>query len=105
LLAAALSFTRGSSNESVAGRPFLLGHKILADMTAEDDIVRVAAELAMLTQTVERMASQLKEVRLRAEIDRERVDIEHERIDVAVRELTEVTDRLQAAATALRRAT
>jgi hypothetical protein len=74
-------------------------------MTAEDDIVRVAGELAVLTQTVERMAGQLKEVRLRAEIDRERVDLEHERIDVAVRELAEVTDRLQAAATALRRAT
>jgi hypothetical protein len=74
-------------------------------MTAQNDIVRVAGELAMLTQTVERMAGQLKEVRLRAEIDRERVDIEHERIDVALRELTEVTDRLQAAATALRRAT
>jgi hypothetical protein len=73
-------------------------------VTAEEDIVNVAGQLAILTQTVEKMAGQLKEVRLRADIDRERTDIQQERIDLATRELTAVGDRLQAAATALREA-
>jgi hypothetical protein len=73
-------------------------------VTAEEDIVNVAGQLAILTQTVEKMAGQLNEVRLRADIDRERTDIQQERIDRATRELTDVGDRLQAAATALREA-
>jgi hypothetical protein len=73
-------------------------------VTAEEDIVSMAGELAMLTQTVEKMAGQLKEVRLRADIERERADVQQERIDLATRELTAVGDRLQAAATALREA-
>jgi hypothetical protein len=73
-------------------------------MTAEEDIVRMAGELAILTQTVEKMAGQLKEVRLRADIDRERADVQQERIELATRELTDVGGRLQAAATALREA-
>lgn len=71
-------------------------------MTARDDIASVAAQLAILTQTVEEMAGQLKEVRERAASDRERTDIQQERIDLAARELTDVSDRLQAAANALR---
>ena len=51
----------------------------------------------MLTQTVAKLADQLKEVRLRA-------DIQQDRIDLAALELTAVTDRLEAAATALREA-
>jgi len=71
-------------------------------MTARDDIASVAAQLANLTRTVEEMAGQLKEVRDRAASDRERTDVQQERIDLAARELTDVSDRLQAAANALR---
>jgi molecular chaperone GrpE (heat shock protein) len=71
-------------------------------MTARDDIASVAAQLANLTRTVEEMAGQLKEVRERAASDRERTDVQQERIDLAARELTDVSDRLQAAANALR---
>jgi molecular chaperone GrpE (heat shock protein) len=71
-------------------------------MTARDDIASVAAQLANLTRTVEEMAGQLKEFRERAASDRERTDIQQERIDLAARELTDVSDRLQAAANALR---
>ncbi|MGH3119220.1 MAG: hypothetical protein ACRDQ2_19305 [Gaiellales bacterium] len=58
--------------------------------------------MAALTQTVEVMAGQLKEVRERAESERERADTQQERIDLAARELTDVSERLQAAAKALR---
>ena len=71
-------------------------------MTAREDIASVAAQLAVLTQTVEEMAGQLKEVRERADSERERTDTQQERIDLAARELTDVSDRLQAAASALR---
>ena len=73
-----------------------------AEMTARDDIATVARQLAALTQTVEEMAGQLKEVRERAETERERTDVQQERIDLAARELSDVSDRLQAAANALR---
>ena len=72
------------------------------DMTAEEDIASVAGQLAALTHTVEEMAGELKEVRERAESDRERSDTQQERIDLAARELTDVSERLQAAANALR---
>jgi hypothetical protein len=55
----------------------------------------IAAQLADLTQAVERMSSQLTTVR-------ERADTQQERIDLAARELAEVSARLQAAANALR---
>jgi molecular chaperone GrpE (heat shock protein) len=71
-------------------------------VTAREDIASVAGQLAVLTQTVEEMANQLKELRERAESERERTDIQQERIDLAARELTDVSDRLQAAANALR---
>jgi molecular chaperone GrpE (heat shock protein) len=55
------------------------------------------------------MASEIKEVRDRADSQQERAnsqqertDIQQERIDLAARELAEVSDRLQAAANALR---
>jgi len=58
---------------------------------------------------VEGMASEIKEVRERADSQQERAnsqqertDIQQERIDLAARELAEVSDRLQAAANALR---
>jgi hypothetical protein len=73
-----------------------------AEVTAREDIATVARQLAALTQTVEEMAGQLKEVRERAENERERTDVQQERIDLAARELSDVSDRLQAAANALR---
>jgi hypothetical protein len=48
------------------------------------------------------MSSQLKGLRESADSARERADTQQERIDLAARELTEVSDRLQAAANALR---
>ena len=57
---------------------------------------------AVLTHTVEEMASELKEFRERAESERERGDTQQERIDLAARELADVSERLQAAANALR---
>jgi DNA repair ATPase RecN len=60
-----------------------------------DDTAAIAAQLAELTRAVENMARQLGAVR-------ERADTQQERIDLAARELAEVSDRLQAAANALR---
>jgi hypothetical protein len=71
-------------------------------MTTREDIAAVAGQLADLTQTVEKMGSQLKEMLESSASQRERSDIQQERIDLAARELAEVSDRLQAAADALR---
>jgi methyl-accepting chemotaxis protein len=71
-------------------------------VTAETDIASVAGLLATLTHTVEEMAGELKDVRERAQNDRERTDAQQERTDHAARELADVSERLQAAATALR---
>ncbi len=78
-------------------------------MTAEEDIASVAGQLADLTRTVERMANQLTALHERADSQQdransqqERAEIQQERIDLAAKELTEVSDRLQAAANALR---
>ena len=71
-------------------------------MTTRDDIAAVAGQLALLTKTVEEMANQLKEVRERANNEQERADIQQERIDLAARELSDVSNRLLAAADALR---
>jgi hypothetical protein len=64
-------------------------------MTSQDDTAAIAGQLAELTRAVEKMSSQLIMVR-------ERADTQQERIDVAARELAEVSNRLQAAASALR---
>jgi len=61
----------------------------------EDDTAAIAAQLADLTRAVEEMAKQLSTMR-------DRADTQQERIDLAAKELTEVSDRLQAAANALR---
>jgi hypothetical protein len=71
-------------------------------MTAQEDTTLIASQLADLTQTVEALANQLKVFRERADDAQERADTQQERIDLAARELTEVGDRLQAAANALR---
>lgn len=61
----------------------------------EDDTAAIAGQLADLTRAVEEMAKQLSTMR-------DRADTQQERIDLAAKELTEVSDRLQAAANALR---
>ena len=71
-------------------------------MSAEEDTALIASQLADLTATVEELAQQLKGFRERADDAQERADTQQERIDLAARELTEVSDRLQAAANALR---
>jgi hypothetical protein len=75
----------------------------------EEDTAIIAGQLADLTRTVEQMSNQLKLLRERADNERERADkqqerseVQQERIDLAARELAEVSDRLQAAANALR---
>ena len=80
-----------------------------AEMTAEEDIASVAAQLADLTRTVENMAGEIKALRERADsqekvadTQQERTDVQQERIELAARELADVSDRLQAAANALR---
>jgi peptidoglycan hydrolase CwlO-like protein len=71
-------------------------------VTDHEDIASVAGQLADLTHTVEAMEKQLKAVLARAESQQERADTQQERIDLAARELAEVSERLQAAANALR---
>jgi predicted nucleic acid-binding Zn-ribbon protein len=71
-------------------------------MTAEADIASVAGQLADLTHTVEEMAGEVKALRERADSQQERSTVQHDRIDLAARELAEISDRLQAAANALR---
>ena len=71
-------------------------------MTAEEDIAAVAAQLADLTRTVEEMADQLQTLREQAKSQQEHSNTQQERIELAARELADVSDRLQAAANALR---
>ena len=71
-------------------------------VTDSQDIATVAGQLAALTRTVEQMEAQLNEMRESAARQQERTDVQQERIDIAARELAEVSDRLQAAANALR---
>ncbi len=56
----------------------------------------------MLTRTVEEMEDQLKALGQGAESQRARSDTQQERIELAAKELADVSDRLQAAANALR---
>jgi len=71
-------------------------------MTTQEDIASVAAQLAGLTKTVERMSDQLTTLRQGAVSQQERADTQEDRINIAARELAEVSERLQAAANALR---
>jgi hypothetical protein len=85
--------------------------RLLGEMTAREDIALVAGQLANLTRTVAEMETQVRTLRERADNQQERADqqrdrteIQQERIDLAARELAEVSERLQAAADALRAA-
>jgi len=71
-------------------------------MTTQEDIASVAAQLAGLTKTVERMSDQLTHVPPGRVSQQERADTQEDRINIAARELAEVSERLQAAANALR---
>jgi molecular chaperone GrpE (heat shock protein) len=71
-------------------------------VTAKEDIALVAGQLADLTRTVQQMQVQLTEFRERADSQQERSDVQQERIELAARELADVSERLQAAANALR---
>jgi peptidoglycan hydrolase CwlO-like protein len=69
---------------------------------AREDSEIVASQLADLTRSVERLAAELETVRSRADNAQDRADSQQERIDLAARELAEVSERIQAAANALR---
>jgi Skp family chaperone for outer membrane proteins len=78
-------------------------------VTSDSDIASVAGQLADLTRTVEAMEAELKKLSERADSQQElansqqqRSEVQQERIDLAARELAEVSERLQAAANALR---
>jgi molecular chaperone GrpE (heat shock protein) len=71
-------------------------------VTTKEDIASVAGQLATLTKTVEQMAAQLGALRKGAASQQERADTQEDRINIAARELAEVSERLQAAANALR---
>ena len=71
-------------------------------MTRDDDTALIAGQLAELTQTVEGLEKRLAALLERADSQQERADTQQERIDLAARELAEVSERLQAAANALR---
>jgi molecular chaperone GrpE (heat shock protein) len=78
-------------------------------MTEVHDTQLIAGQLADLTRTVEEMSRQLTALRdradrqqARADTQQERTETQQERIDLAARELADVSDRLQAAANALR---
>jgi chromosome segregation ATPase len=94
----------------------------LENVTTQEDIAQVAAQLAELTQTVEAMAKDLKAMTERADTQEARSDtqearsdnwrtiadmqdhdalLQQERVDLAARELADVSRRLQAAATLL----
>jgi hypothetical protein len=78
-------------------------------MVGQDDTAIIASQLADLTRNVEQMAAQLKALgdradtqQRRADTEQERTEMQQESIRVAAHELDEVSDRLHAAANALR---
>ena len=81
----------------------------LPRVTTEEDIASVAGQLADLTRKVDEMQRNLIALGERADnqqkqadTQQERAEIQQERIELAARELADVSDRLQAAANALR---
>jgi len=69
-------------------------------MAAQEERALIAGQLADLTRAVEQMAEQLRALGERANNQQERGDTQQERVDLAARELAEVSERLQAAASA-----
>jgi methyl-accepting chemotaxis protein len=95
-------YLQGAAGERREGDFRLRRHRLGRSVTSQEDIEGVAGQMADLTHTVEEMALQLKTLRKRADDQVERSNTQQERIDLAARELTEVSDRLQSAANALR---
>jgi len=124
--------TRSRLGYGSAGRLLArMGSSALAleNVTTQEDIAQVAAQLAELTQTVQAMAKDLKAMTDRADTQEARSDsqearsdtqearsnnlrsiahiqdddalMQQERVDLAARELADVSRRLQAAATLL----
>ncbi len=73
-------------------------------MTDDSDIELIAAQIADLTHVVAGLADQVQRLVAASATQLTRADEQQERIDRAASELTEVTDRLHAAANALRQA-
>jgi len=80
-----------------------------AGVSSEADIASIAGQLAGLTRTVAVMERQLKTMSERADSQQRQADsqqarteAQQERIDLAARELGDVSERLRAAANALR---
>jgi len=71
-------------------------------MTEDADIELIAAQMAELTHVVEDMGKQLHRLVDASVTAQTRADVQQERIEIAARDLAEVSDRLQAAANALR---
>jgi len=71
-------------------------------MTEDADIELIAAQMAELTHVVQDMGKQLHRLVDASVTAQTRADVQQERIEIAARELAEVSDRLQAAANALR---
>ena len=81
----------------------------LTVVTAKEDIASVAGQMADLTRVVAAMEAQLRAMGDRADSQQReadsqqaRTEAQEERIDIAARELAEVSERLHAAANALR---
>lgn len=72
-------------------------------MEDDSDLALVAGQMAELTHVVEGMAKQLQLLLDATATALTRADVQQERIEIAAHELAEVSDRLQAAANALRR--
>src|SRR4051794_7260066 len=92
--APAVGSMTAADNRSTLGHP---GRR----MSREDTEI-VASQLAELTRSVEKLAAEVKAMETRAVNAQDRADTQQERIDLAARELAEVSQRLQAAANALR---
>ncbi len=71
-------------------------------ITEDEDTALIAVQLAELTHTVEEMAKEFRTLLERTSTQQARADVQQERIDLAARELAEVSERIQAAANALR---
>lgn len=71
-------------------------------MTEDADTELIAAQMAELTHVVQDMGRQLNRLVDASVTAQTRADVQQERIEIAARELAEVSDRLQAAANALR---
>ena len=71
-------------------------------MADDSDIALIAEQMAELTRVVQGMEKRLQHLLDATASALTRADVQQERIDLAARELADVSERLQAAANALR---